>query len=514
MYCFALNLIEKKNAESELVNIILAGIRGIFVGLKNQEVVMALPQSYDSVMNRQKADMKKSEYGIGYVEHVMCPNPRCGKLFLLKDCIQYKQQARPLFPKPGRARAPEVEGTRKCVCGTDLLEDSKRSGRAESNWKPIKTVHTLDLAAWIKSQFADKNKRFVESINQWKSRSVVEGEISDIYDAEYWKSLAAEGFFDNEGNLVLELNADWFTKGKDSIGVIMFAISNLPRSERFKHENMAKQFLPEHPSAETASMDSYVFELAKMLTELVTNGLDVPFPTPQNPNAKKHIHVRLGHICADTPAAAKLCGFLAHNAIRFCHCCNAKAISIAHLFPNTKPLIPGKAEPITLDYLKRSAAAYKGAASYDAAEKLASSSGFRWAPLQDIPHFNVIERTVIEPMHALFLNSAKLVADLFCSFFKPSDIDSAIRECAHHLPAGFPTFPVHFSKHIKSMTAFEMMIWTCFLADPVFTKLSVQYDSNPEGSKDYLGEQSLLVFALFMAAFFVTINELLRFVNH
>ena len=63
--------------------------------------------------------------------------------------------------------------------------------------------------------------------------------MSDVYDGNFWRDW--QSFVAIPGNLLLMLYVDWFQPYKHmpySVGVIYLVIQNLPRTLRFKAENI------------------------------------------------------------------------------------------------------------------------------------------------------------------------------------------------------------------------------------------------------------------------------------
>ena len=122
------------------------------------------------------------------------------------------------------------------------------------------------------------NRTNFESLLRHSSnRSISENIFSDIYDGEIWKSfLVSEGekFFLPEKldeHLGLSLNVDWFqpfTHSAYSTGAIYAIINNLPRSIRFKPENiLILGLLPGPHEPKLHEINNY---LAPLVNELVT----------------------------------------------------------------------------------------------------------------------------------------------------------------------------------------------------------------------------------------------------
>ena len=146
------------------------------------------------------------------------------------------------------------------------------------------------------------------------TRQVEEGVLSDIYDGEVWNSFKwSDGteFFSLERRYGLMLNVDWFQPFKRrsdySVGVMYFVIMNLPRSERFKFENVILggiiPALDSEPKLETF--------LKPCVDEL--NGLWRGIPMSTSLSAVP-LKVFAALICveADIPATRNVCGFVGH----------------------------------------------------------------------------------------------------------------------------------------------------------------------------------------------------------
>ena len=90
-----------------------------------------------------------------------------------------------------------------------------------------------------------KRKGFVSSYEKWRTRSVPDGYLCDVYDGLIWRKFnSAEG-----ANLILSsphcwlltLNLNWFEPfecGGYSVEAIYLSIQNLPRDVRFRPENI------------------------------------------------------------------------------------------------------------------------------------------------------------------------------------------------------------------------------------------------------------------------------------
>lgn len=113
---------------------------------------------------------------------------------------------------------------------------------------------------------------------------------------------------------------------------------------------------------------------------------------------------------SDIPAAWKLCGFLGHSAKRGCSHCykifpggfgeqrNYSGFDDRNQWPKRSS-----------EQHRRDANRVKNCKSQYASDKLASELGCRYTNLLELPYYASIETCIIDPMHNLFLGTAKRV---------------------------------------------------------------------------------------------------------
>ena len=97
---------------------------------------------------------------------------------------------------------------------------------------------------------------------------------TDIYDGMIWEkfqSIHGEPFLEAPNYLGLILNIDWFNPFKHvqySVGVLYLVIANLPRSERYKIENVIIVGVLPGPNEPQKNMNSYLKPFVDELLEL------------------------------------------------------------------------------------------------------------------------------------------------------------------------------------------------------------------------------------------------------
>ena len=122
----------------------------------------------------------------------------------------------------------------------------------------MKTVYSMDgkksylyphkVYSWRKISKALQEKfdrpGFLEMLLNGSKSHIPSDGLTDIYDGDIYKTfLDSDGglYFNNRRNLGALMNLDWFNpfkKSKYSLGVFYLVLINLPRSQRFKWENV------------------------------------------------------------------------------------------------------------------------------------------------------------------------------------------------------------------------------------------------------------------------------------
>jgi len=134
----------------------------------------------------------------------------------------------------------------------------------------------------VKSIYAVLNQgNLLDLCEHWRNRVIPEKILSDIYDGNIWKEfLNYKGtpFLSNPYNLGLMLNCDWFQlfdHSTYSVGILYLVILNLPRSIRFKPENIwIVGIIPGPAEPDYSELNSYLRPLVKELNYLWTDGND------------------------------------------------------------------------------------------------------------------------------------------------------------------------------------------------------------------------------------------------
>ena len=155
----------------------------------------------------------------------------------------------------------------------------------------------------------------MKSYELWRLRKIPPNTFCDIFDWQIWKDFQYVNgvpFLAVPHNFGLMLNIDWFSPYKHSpysVGAIYIVLTNLPRSERFKKENVILVGLIPGPTEPPVHMNSYLSPLIDELQTLWTDGIVVT-----SPDFSDAVSVKAALICSacDIPACRKVLGFLGH----------------------------------------------------------------------------------------------------------------------------------------------------------------------------------------------------------
>lgn len=198
-----------------------------------------------------------------FIEYVVCP--KCFKLYTLEECIidvhgrkESKQCNHIEFPD-------HPQHSRRHACGEVLLKSIKVGSKLK--FVPRKTFAYRSIIQSLAAMA--KRQGFLEKCDLWRSRRTPNGFMSDVYDGKVWHDLmTVDGrpFLATPNNLCLSLNIDWFRVYEDSpysAGPIYLVILNLPRSERYKEENIILAGIIPGPKEPREHVNSFLFPLVQ-----------------------------------------------------------------------------------------------------------------------------------------------------------------------------------------------------------------------------------------------------------
>ena len=107
---------------------------------------------------------------------------------------------------------------------------------------PLLTYCYIDLHTSLQNLLLDKDP--VTNCNHWKSHTVQENSLCDIYDGRVWKKFIKyenASFLEEDHSYALMLNLDWFQPYRHLqyfVGAIYLSILNLPSTLCYKLHNI------------------------------------------------------------------------------------------------------------------------------------------------------------------------------------------------------------------------------------------------------------------------------------
>ena len=291
------------------------------------------------------------------------------------------------------------------------------------------------------------------------------------YDGAIWKEFltdqAGVSFLSGANNYAFLLNIDWFQPFVHvtySVGVIYMVFLNLPRCIRYKRENVLLLGVIPGPSEPPLTINSYLTPIVKELKtlwegvsfRLVCNGRTV----------EQTFRGALIGVACDLPATRKVCGFLGHTANLGCSKCLVK---FSEGF--------NKQNYSNFDretWVLRSNTQHRGdikkvmeARNKTNLAKLESEYGCRYSVLLDLPYFDPVRMHLVDPMHNLYLGTAKhfmlniLIGRDILTKENLMLIEQRLQKL--HIPIGLGHIPTRIDTS-TFLTAEQWMNWTNYFS--------------------------------------------------
>ena len=336
---------------------------------------------------------------------------------------------------------------------------------------------------------------FTSRCELWRGRerTSIPGLLSDVIHGTVWRDFKGPDgsrFMSHPHNLAFMMNVDWFQPFKHSpysVGVIYLALMNLPRAERFKRENIIVVGILPGPG-EPSSLNPFLIPVVAELKELWKNGIEVCHSG--SPKVPQKFFAALLLVACDVPAARKLCGFLGHGAKRGCSKCKKEFIPGKHFgdkmnfggFENclhrTNEEHRSEAEEILLEN------------TFQGRNDKQTKYGTRYSELMQLEYFDCIRFTIVDPMHNLFLGTAKhMMKNVWLpnKILKQTDL-KFIQELIDNMkvPCNIGRIPNKIASSFGSFTSDQWKLWTV-----VYSEFAL---------KNYLPREDYRLWLLFLKA--------------
>ena len=401
---------------------------------------------------------KALNLSISYVEYVVCPH--CHRLYDKSDCI-VKLPTGERGLKCDFVRYPNhPQCAQRKKCGTELMKKVKVKQRYKL--VPRKTYVYYSIIESLRNLI--KAPGFLDKCERWRDRDIPANWLADVYDGKLWKewmNYSGVPYLEVPGNLLLMLNIDWFQPFDHiqySVGVMYLVIQNLPRSLRFKAENIIiVSTIPGPKEPSCADLNPY---LTCMVNDLLKLWEGVPMQTSSTPLSTRLMRAALVYISSDLPATRKLCGFYGVSAMHGCSKC-LKVFPSINLQTDYSGFDRARWPPRNhSDHLEQ-AYRSKAATTRSVQNQIGRQYGVRYSELLKLPYFDVVRYHLVDPMHNLFLGTAKRVLILWKDKGYLSSMEDIQKEVDHILPPGnVERIPHKIAAGFSGFTAEQWMLWT------------------------------------------------------
>lgn len=272
------------------------------------EVASVFPRSLHGIRKHFKCTDK-------LINFVVCP--QCNSLFKLDSCIINNESRRcenvefPNHPQQSRRRKCNTVLLKKVKVGNKIKLVARKAFIYQSVIECLKEMST--------------RTGFLAICEAWRDRckGMPPATLGDIYDGRVWKSqhvIDGRPFLSVPNNLCLGLNIDWFNPFDEtpySAGAIYLTVFNLPRTERFKMENVILVGMIPGPK-EPKNMNPFLRPLVNEMKELYAG---VTFRNPSAFLSVSTVRAVISCVMCDLPATRKVCGFSNFNALLGCSKC-------------------------------------------------------------------------------------------------------------------------------------------------------------------------------------------------
>ena len=262
-----------------------------------QEVASTIPKSLYGIHKCFTTNSRLLEYAI-------CP--KCCTLYKRSDCIT-TENGIPVSKQCEHVEFPDhSQRSRRTKCNAVLLKKIKVSNK--DKLVPQKMFIYQSVSKTLQEMATRPS--FLEMCDRWRERrmNMPQGTLGDIYDGRVWESfqvIDGQPFLSVPNNLCLGLNIDWFNPFSETLysaGAIYLTIFNLPRTERYKLENIILVGMIPGPR-EPKDLNPFLKPFVDEMNELFTG---ITFRNPASFLSVSTIRAVLVCVMCDIPATRKV----------------------------------------------------------------------------------------------------------------------------------------------------------------------------------------------------------------
>ena len=243
--------------------------------------------------------------------------------------------------------------------------------------------------------------------------------------------------------------------------MIYLVIANLPRSERYKLENIIIVGIIPGPNEPKKHMNSFLKPMVDELLDL-WEGCYI-----QTSSALGIVPVRCALLCVscDLPATRKVCGFTSHSSLHGCSKCMKSFPCESFGRKSDYSGYNRHSWPVRTNFLhKEHILKYNDACTASDHRELERKYGVRYSELLRLPYFDIVEKHVIDPMHNLLLGTGKYLKKLWkereiLTEENFETIQAKVNDM--QVPANIGRIPHKISSNFSGFTADQWKNWIC-----------------------------------------------------
>ena len=391
-----------------------------------------------------------------FVKYVVCR--KCCTLYKYEECFHVIEGVTVTKQCSHVAFKHHRQQSRRTPCGEKLLKTVILASGKQKLY-PFKTYCYKPVHGTIKTFL--KRSKFEDSCELWRERTVQPGILSDVYDGKIWQDLQRD-FLCEPHHYALMLNLDWFQPFKHvsySVGVLYAVVLNLPPEERFKMNNvMLIGVIPD--MGKEPKTATFIQPLVEELIDSWRYGT----ATRTYKSRSKVVNVKLALVCVgcDIPATRKLCGFLGHGATLGCSKCLKEFPGMAGK-KDYSGFCRNDWQVRTLEAHVKHLSEIQKCQTQTDRDELERKYGVRYSPLLELPYFNPIRMSTIDPMHNFFQGTAKKMVKIWIEkglldTHKLLEIQARVDRVA--VPRNIGRIPRKIATSFGGFTADQWKNWT------------------------------------------------------
>jgi hypothetical protein len=405
-------------------------------------------------MMRQFLDLDRDNFN----KFVVCP--KCTKLYKYDSClttVNNKQVAK-------TCSNFHYSRKKKQICNSPLVTKVQLKN-GKSLFYPIKYYCCNSITSELEKLVLCKN--IPESCEAWRKRNVDNNLLADVYDGELWKqfqTVKGKDFLKVPRNYGFMLNFDFFQPMKHrkdySVGVFYLALLNLPRAQRFKWENIIVIGIVPSLDTEPANLNEFLQPAIEELKAL-WKGVKLRSCLSRFPLT---FRAAVMSTSSDIPATRKLCGFKGHSAIYGCSRCMKQFPGEFGEQRDYSGFDRSLWKARTNEEHRRAANKIQNCKTISGHVKLGKIAGIaHYSILLELEYIDIIKFATVDPMHNLFLGTAKKMFHMWVdnsiiSKKQFKEIETRIGE--FEVPSDIGRLPKKITSNAGSYTAEQWKNWT------------------------------------------------------